>query len=282
MKNTMYKVFIFFVLFFIIFYLFSYVHKKRGDIMTVYFLDVGQGDSILIEAPGGSQLLIDAGLNSKVLKSLGEVLPFFDRSIDTILISHPDADHIGGFPEILSTYKVFNLIHGNIFKDNLLSLEIKNKFSDSDISVVESGDIVVIDSKYNIYLEIFHPSDLFHDYDKNDASLVMRLVYGEVEFMFSGDASIEIENYITTNFKEKLESDVLKIGHHGSRTSTSDLFLGFVRPHTAVISVGSENKFGHPHEEVLKRLEEFGVNVLQTKELGTIVLETDGEEFWLK
>lgn len=284
-KNVLYKIIAIFVLIIVSTYLYIhiYVYAGSNQLMTIYFLDVGQGDAILIETPNKAKLLIDAGLNSKVLEELGNVLPFFDRSIDSILISHPDGDHIGGFPGVLDAYKVNNLIKGNVFATSTLTQEIEDNLGDgSNTYIVRARDKLILDAKYNVYLEILHPSDLFNEIDKNDASVMMRLVYGETEVMFTGDSSKEIEEYLVSQFGKDLESDVLKVGHHGSNTSTSVSFVGFVNPEHAVISRGCENKFGHPHTEVLETLKNFSVEVHDTCEDGTIIFQTDGEEVFVK
>lgn len=263
--------------------LFVYINKDRSNVMTVSFLDVGQGDAIFIETPTGGQLLIDAGINAKVLESLDDALPFFDRAIDTILMTHPDADHIGGFPDVLGSYSVRNAIQGIVFEDNPISLEIKERLKEGGlVHIVEAKDKIILDNKYNIYLEILHPSEMFTEVDKNDASIIARLVYGDIEIMLTGDASIKIENYLVGTVGERLQSDVLKVGHHGSKTSTDESFLGFVNPTYGIISVGEDNKFGHPHSEVIEKLNSFNVEILETKTLGTIVMKTDGKELWLE
>lgn len=263
-------------------YLFISINRLDKGLLTVYFLDIGQGDSILIETPNGVQLLVDAGLNSAVVEKLSEVMPFYDKYIDAILMTHPDADHVGGFPEVLRSYDVEFHIKGNFFSENDISQEINKNINPSNIRIIKRGDKIILDIKHNIFLEILHPSKDFSDAESNDTSIMFRLVYGETEFMFTGDASKSVENFLSSQYKDALSSDVLKVGHHGSDTSTSDVFIGYVKPKYAVISAGKDNSYGHPHQEVLDRLKNFNVEVLQTKDIGTITMESDGEEVRIK
>ena len=263
-------------------YLFINLNSRDENLLSVYFLDIGQGDSILIETPNDVQVLVDAGLNSKVVERLGQVMPFYDKYIDAILMTHPDADHIGGFPEVLRSYDVEFLIKGNVFSENDISQEINKNINPSNIRSIKRGDKIILDIKHNIFLEILHPSKDFSDAESNDTSIMFRLVYGETEFMFTGDASKSVENFLSSQYKDKLSSDVLKVGHHGSDTSSSDIFIGYVKPKYAVISAGKDNSYGHPHQEVLDRLKNFNVEVLQTKDMGNIIIESDGVEVRIK
>lgn len=264
-------------------YLFFQIHSATSEVMTVSFLDIGQGDSILIETPSGTQMLVDSGLNNLLLEKLPEVIPFYDKNLDAIMMSHADADHIGGFPGLLKSFSVDNIIFGVVRSDNELSKAVfENKSQESKVFEVEEGDRIILDSKHNIYFEIFYPNKIFSDSDVNDTSIVGRLVYGEIEFMFTGDASISVEKYLVNRYKNNLASDVLKVGHHGSDTSTSLEFLGFVNPSYAVISAGENNSYGHPHQEIFERLQEFEIEIFQTKDLGTIVAKTNGEEVWFE
>lgn len=252
--------------------------------MAVYFLDVGQGDAIFIEAPNGRQLLLDAGPGNTVVRELGAAMPFYDRSIDVLLMTHPDADHIGGFIEVLRRFETSAVFESGVLGDTALYHTIESEIADREISdfVGRSGDKIILDKKRGVYLEILFPDRDVTNVETNTGSLVAKLVYGNVCFVLTGDAPISIENYLAKLYGLELDCDVLKIGHHGSKTSSSPLFVAAVSPEYAVISVGEKNRYGHPSAEVLEIFENAGAEILRTDELGTITFETDGTVLRLK
>jgi competence protein ComEC len=282
----------------------AYFHTENSrQFLTVAFLDVGQGDSIFIEAPNGNQLLIDSGPTAGVVRRLSEVMPFYDRSIDTILATHHDADHTAGFPEILKRFKIDTYIVTPKTDDDSLYNEIENLIStevrsDGGIGVEKliaaAGDKIILDEENEIYIEILWPPDVESGVvigDNNESSVATRVVYGEIEFMLTGDLGKESEDKIVSAVQlagRDIESDVLKAGHHGSKTSTSVTFVAEVAPRYAVISAGKDNKFGHPHEEVLQTLNDYAIatkidlQILSTAELGNIIFQSDGSEIWVK
>jgi len=254
---------------------------QRGDVLYVAFLDVGQGDAIYVEAPNGQQVLIDAGRGSSITRALGEVMPFWDRSIDIVLATHPDADHIGGMPDVLRRFAVDRYIESNIESDNSIDDEVRILVQEKNIEHVYAmrGQIIQLDE--SVILEILYPDrDVSDESDINDASVVVRLVHGESEFLFTGDASKSVEQYLVWFDSSSVEADVLKVGHHGSRTSTDDSFVSFVNPTYAIISAGDDNRYGHPHQEVIETLQRFDTTILTTYEEGTIVFESDGERVY--
>jgi len=244
---------------------------EKNGIMIVAFLDVGQGDAIFIEAPNGNQVLLDGGSNKKVLQGLSSIMPFYDRSIDMIIASHPDQDHIGGLPEVLKRYKVDTAMepgvkHDTAVYENLTTI-IKNKKIKHVLA--RRGQQIFLDE--NIFIEILFPNMDVTDWDTNDASIIARLVYGDISFMLTGDSPQRIERYIVSLDGESLESTVLKLGHHGSKTSSSEEFVGYVNPEFAIVSAGSENRYGHPHKDVIDIVTEFDIPIFSTIESGTIV-----------
>lgn len=247
--------------------------------LKVTFLDVGQGDSILIEAPNRNQILIDTGPNKKVLKSLGEVLPIYDKSLDGILLTHPDLDHIGGTIPLFDIFDIEYLFTSSSSKETDVTEEI-DKLKKTKKIFLARKDKIIIDPINNVVLEILFPDDSFNTDDANDRSIVAKLTYGETCFLFTGDASRMVELYLTSKYGDYLNCDVLKVGHHGSKTSTSEEFLGFVSPDYGIISAGQENKFGHPDQEVLDILNNFDIEILNTADLGNIIFESDGVNLW--
>lgn len=265
----------------IIIWFFVYKNNHQTNYLKVAFLDVGQGDSIYIEAPNGKQMLIDGGPNAKLLSSLSKVVPFADRSIDIIVATHPDQDHIGGFPLLLDNYKVTDIISNGAISDSKVFSSLQQKIKENKIKniLARRGMKIILDEKKNIYFDIIFPDRDITNFESNDGSIVGKLIYGKNSFMFTGDATTYTENLIGWNENNKtLKSDILKLGHHGSRTSSSIPWLERVSPSLAIISVDKNNKYGHPHKEILKRLSDLHIPYLSTADRGNIIFESDGEK----
>ena len=247
--------------------------------LKVIFLDVGQGDAIYIEAPNGRQMLIDGGPDAKLLSSLSKVMPFADRTIDMLVATHPDMDHIGGFPLLIDNYKITSIIENGATSDSKIYTSLENKISKNKIKkiIAHRGMHVVLDEKKNIYLDILYPDRDISKLDSNDGSIVGKLVYGNNSFMLTGDASLYVENLIEWNENDAtLKSNVLKLGHHGARTSSTVLWLEKINPKVAIVSAGKNNKYGHPHKELLDRLSNLHIPFLSTAEKGNIIFQSDG------
>lgn len=251
----------------------------RG-ILTVAFLDVGQGDAILITAPNGNQALIDGGPPSgKTLSELGAVMGFFDRYIDAVIATHPDQDHIGGLPEVFRRYRVGAFLETGLFSDNgaYQAMERSAEAGGAKKILARAGEKISLDK--NVTLEILSPDKNFPPgADANMSSVTVKLVYGSVSFLLTGDLPQEKENELVAAYGAALHADVLKFGHHGSKTSTSPQFLRAVSPEFGIISVGAENTYGHPNEETLARAKQSGVAVLRTDTQGRIVCRADKEK----
>ncbi len=285
MKNEKFKWYLLGALFIANFFIWGAVlSEERGSMLTVAFLDVGQGDAIFIEAPNGNQILLDGGPNKKVLSELSNLMPFYDRSIDMVIASHPDKDHIGGLPEILSKFSVDNVMESGVSSNTAVYREFEKIIKNKNITKIlaRRGMKVWLDKKKNIYLEILFPDRDTTGWDTNEASIVARLVYGSSSFVLTGDSPQNIERYLVFLDSGKLKSSVLKLGHHGSRTSTSELFLGSVYPQYAVISAGGNNRYGHPHKEVMDLIKKLEIPFLETSKEGTIIFKTDGESLYVK
>lgn len=256
-----------------------YSSNRHSNYLKVVFLNVGQGDSIYIEAPNGRQMLIDGGPDASLLASLAKVMPFADRSIDMIVVSHPDSDHIGGFPILLDNYKVTSIIENGGTSDSKVYASLEDKIVKDKVKkiIAKKGMHIILDDKKNIYFDILFPDRDISKMDSNEGSIVGKLVYGDESFMFTGDAPVYTENLLEWSVSDSaLESDVLKLGHHGSRTSSSILWLEKVNPKIAIISAGKDNQYGHPHKELLDRLSTLHIPFLSTAEKGNIIFETDG------
>jgi competence protein ComEC len=257
--------------------------ENKKDLF-VYYLDVGQGDSALIKSPNGMKVLIDAGRDGKVINEIEKILPFYDKKINVLIFSHGDLDHIGGFFEILDRYQVEQVIRSKMEVDSDIEKDLLDKVKSLGIEIeeIQKGDKIVLDQNAGIYLETYWPlpqrgfaGQTIESSDRNENSLVLELIHGENDFLFTGDATIGTEIELLRIFQTEIDSDVLKVGHHGSKTSTSQLFLDKVSPEYSILSFG-ENSYGHPHKEVTERLNNSGIKILETKER-TIVARSNAE-----
>jgi competence protein ComEC len=249
---------------------------KHAGVLRVAFLDVGQGDAVFIETPGGNQVLIDGGKGRAILRELGTVMPFYDRTIDLVIATHPDSDHIGGLPEVFTRYTIGMFIDSGVQGDGAYVESLSDSVQAEGLQAVHGRREMRIALDSEVLLQVLFPDRNVETVETNTGSLVVKVTYGETSFLLTGDSPSGIESYLVHLYGDTLKSDVLKLGHHGSRTSTSDEFLGTVAPEYAVISASCDNSYGHPHAEVLERLARFEVKRVSTCEKGTIVFESDG------
>lgn len=256
---------------------FAVYQRQPSDTLSVYFLDVGQGDAILIESPSKGRVLIDGGKNLKILSEIGDILPFGDKRIDVIVSTHPDLDHIGGLPEVISRYDTGLHIWSGVRTEKAIDDELWRRLGAKGVKSLIAKKGMAVNFGDGVKLAILFPDQDVSNWDLNDASIVARLDYGESSFLFTGDATIKTENTMMYHSGQFLDADVLKVGHHGSRTSTSLSFAEAVSPEYAIISAGKNNTYGHPHQNVLDILENLGVKILNTADLGTIKFVTDGQ-----
>ena len=256
--------------------------RQPGDILTVYFLDVGQGDAIFIDSPQHGRVLVDGGANRKVLSELGNILPFADKRIDVVVETHPDKDHIGGLPEVISRYEVGMFLEPGVESENAIDDELKKRVEQKNIPKLLGRRGMVLNFGDGAKLIMLFPTQDVTNWETNRASIVAKLVYGDKSFLLTGDSPIAIENVLINLEPNFLDSDVLKAGHHGSRTSTSLTYAEAVSPEYAVISAGEDNSYGHPHKEVLDILEKVGAKIVSTIESGTIKFETNGKTLEIK
>lgn len=267
------------VLFFVFLFFLNlnkYFHKN----FEVTFLNVGQGDATLIKTPDNSKILIDGGPDKTVLTRVGETLNFYDHEIDIVIATHEDSDHITGLKYILENYKVKLLIVSWFEKttiDGQELLEIAKNRNVRILNIDQTKDIKIDDG---VNLEILFPDTNMDGGDTNSHSIVTKINFNKINFLLTGDLPQSGENYLILKYKDNLKSQILKLGHHGSDTSSSPIFLKTVSPEVAIVSAGKNNSFGHPHKSVLDLCEKFGIKVLRTDELGSIGFESDGERVW--
>jgi len=250
-------------------------NSHRG--LTFAMLDVGQGDALFIESPTGTQILVDGGPPRKILSQLFQVMSPFDRKIDALIITNPDQDHIAGFLDVLKIYKVDRVFEPGTLSDSKTYQNLEDEIKKKNIPDILVRKGMRLDIGGGAVIDILFPDRNVSSWSTNDGSVVARLSYGNISVMLTGDAPIKTEKIILgENFPTQLNSTILKVGHHGSRTATSRAFVKALSPLYAVISDGKNNKYGHPHKETLNTLSSFGVKIFRTDILGTIIMKSDG------
>ena len=245
--------------------------------LEVSFLDIGQGDAILIQTPSGKNMVIDGGPNNLILERLSNKISYFDTTIDVMVSTHPDADHVTGLIPILEKYDVKKIIvspvlgHTGVFDD--LTKHVDAEYADEYIA--QTGD--VIDFHDGVIATILYPSKNYHEKknDTNDASVSLELQYGNETFLLTGDLpSTEESKLITAGLDKNIT--VYKAGHHGSKYSSGEQLLSYIKPEYTVISAGKNNRYGHPNPETISRLEKYSKEIISTIDRGTITFITDG------
>lgn len=250
--------------------------------LKIIFLDVGQGDAILIQTEDNKNILIDGGPDKGIIYKLDQYIPFYQRQIDLMILTHPDPDHLNGLVEVLKRYRVERVFYNGVEDSDLSYKEFLREIEEKKIK----NEIVWFGKNFefgNGKIEVLYPfENLSGKNFKNDneASIVFKFIYGKIDILFTGDATQNVEKKLIAKGID-LSANVLKVAHHGSKGSSGLEFLERVRPIYSVISVG-QNKFGHPSLRVLKNLEKIKTKILRTDQLGDIIFETDGEGLKLK
>lgn len=253
------------------------VRKEKVGELTVAFLDVGQGDAIFIEAPNGNQILIDGGPNQAVLRGLGQLMSLSDRTIDLVIATHPDADHVGGLPAVFARYQINGFLAADL-NPSTATYQALLDAARAEARVVLAARGQRINLGAGAVLDILAPAQPAPIRDTNESSIVALLRYGDQSFLLLGDAPIKVEKNLLNLYRQQLAAGVLKLGHHGSKTSSAPEFLQTVAPDYAVISVGAKNRYGHPSPEVLQTLAAQKIKILRTDESGVLIFRTDGTE----
>lgn len=257
------------------------LRSDRRGTLSVSFLDVGQGDAIFIEAPSGHTALIDGGpADGGILRRLSSVTPWYARSIDVVIPTHPDADHVAGLIDVLARYRVSMIIRSSVEGDTQTAKRLTAAMRREGAREVVAMRGQIVNLGDDAYLEILSPDRSVPHVPTNDGCVVTRLVYGATAFMLPCDAPQAVEKYLVSLDGNALHADVLKAGHHGSRTSSSPLFIGFVDPQWVVYSRGCNNKYGFPHAETVATMTRFGIPTLDTCKEGTITFYSDGAKVW--
>lgn len=246
--------------------------------VQVSFLDVEQGDSILIRTPSGHTMLIDGGPNDHVLERLAEEISFFKRNLDVVIATHADADHITGLIPVFKKYNVGHVVFSPLSGHTGVFAELEKSISEEHVttSIAKQGDEIIFGD--GVVVHILYPETTFHgnEKDTNDASVSLVVTYGNQSVLLTGD--------LPSIYEPKLLQVVLprhvtiyKAGHHGSKYSSGDRLLSYIRPTYAVVSAGKDNTYGHPNPETIGRLQVYAQEILSTIDKGTITFALDGE-----
>ena len=261
---------------------------------SVHFIDVGQGDASLIEFDDGKNMLIDCGPKSAAGRLVEYIQNLGINTIDYFLVTHADADHIGGGVKIFQSFEIKNFyrpmmrsysetepseypLQPNAKAGNTYDDFINVSYGEEGVKMFYTDSSTKIEGE-NYTVNVLYPDGVYKD--TNATSAVLQANLNGKKFLFTGDAGISEEMKMISKYAATLKTDVLKVGHHGSSTSTSDAFLSYVEPDFAVISVGAKNPYGHPHEEVINRLNTFNIATFTTAELGSIVFETQNGQIY--
>lgn len=269
----------------------SRMHARAPqNILTMNVFDIGQGDAALITTPLGKTILIDGGPDDPVVDKLGRTLPFFKKDIDAVILTHPHADHVVGLVSVLKRYKVKEIFYTGAVHTSSVFIEWLTLIKEKQIPmhIISHKEDVQFDE--GVKLTFLYPDHELAGVEDateekrgqkknnlNNTSIVFKLSYGRTHFLFMGDAEVPVEETLLASGVD-LRADVLKVGHHGSHSSTSEEFLRAVLPRYATISAGRNNDYGHPHLSTLKRLERFGVHPYRTDTEGDIAIMSDGEK----
>ncbi|OGH67858.1 MAG: hypothetical protein A3J66_02785 [Candidatus Magasanikbacteria bacterium RIFCSPHIGHO2_02_FULL_47_14] len=260
------------------------VIKKRNASgekeLIISFLDIGQGDATFITFPNGQQMLVDCAIDARILEALGRVMPFRDFSIDYLVVTHPDLDHYGGCVDVLKRFDVAQTLYNgyqketidyfDVFQQVIQEEGIYHEVSQEEVLEIASTSVRFLYPTHSVRKDPRIPGNST-DTGSNNTSVVMKLTYGDEDVLLTGDTEAPLEEYLVSTYDNDLDAEVLKVGHHGSGGSSSQEFLQKVSPEHAVISVGADNRYGHPSGRVLKRLQRLHASVWRTDQMGDII-----------
>lgn len=251
-------------------------NAPSGDVLSIRFIDVGQGDSELIQLPDGKNILIDAGEKDGADDLIEKLNDYGVSTIDYLVATHPHSDHIGAMRVVVKEFDIGEIYMPRVSNDTKSYEKLLKAIKEKGLTIntAKAGKIIYQSDK--ILIEILSP--LRDEYDElNNYSAVIKLTYDNSTFLFSGDAEKEVENDMMDEYYEKLDCDVLKVGHHGSKYSSSSEFISAVSPTYAVIECGEDNSYNHPHIDTVKRLESLDIKLYRTDLNGDVSIMTSGD-----
>lgn len=252
----------------------SDTQKTENGQLCIKYIDVGQGDSEFIMLPNGETILIDAGEKGSGKKVVSAIKDMSVDKIDYLIATHPHADHIGGMPEVIDSFDIGKVYMPRADYSSKTYLTVLEKIDEKNLKItaVKTGTNVI--SSDELSAEFIAPASGKYN-SLNDFSAVLKLTYGDTSFLFTGDAEANSEQEMLESGFD-LSADILKVGHHGSDTSSSEKFLDAVSPEYAVISCGLNNDYSHPSENTLDKLSAINTKVFRTDKMGTITVYSDG------
>ncbi len=283
-KNTNVTKIILLLLLIIVILVWQTILWQSDHTLKINILDVGQGDAIHFRKDN-VDVLVDGGPDSSLLSELGKTMPFYDKTIEYIFLTHPDSDHVTGLVELLKSYNVDQIYLTGAVSDTAIFQEFLSEIESENVPVTFVSANDEIDFGPDYYFDILWPKKDYINTEKtntNNTSIVGKLVYKNVSMLLTGDIENNAQFDLISIYQNKLKSDIIKIAHHGSKNATSENLLQFVNPEIALILVGADNKFGHPHQETLDLLEKFQTRTFRTDFDGTITIVSDGINFWKK
>jgi len=247
-----------------------------GQNMMVHFIDVGQGDSILIQLPNQQNMLIDAGDNHKGQLVVDYLKEQGVSMIDYLIATHPHADHIGGMDNVIDQFEIGVIYMPRVAHTTKTYMELLEAIDEKNLRIrtAKAGVTITID---DVTVEILAPDSQLESDNLNDYSVVLKLIYGKTKFLLQGDAEKKSEEFILESGMD-IKADVIKLGHHGSSTSSTPKYIEAVDPDYAIVMAGEGNKYGHPHKEVVALMNEKGITLYRTDRNGTIVVISDGNK----
>ena len=256
-----------------------------APVLRVSVLDVGQGDSILVQGPSGIQMLVDGGPDHSVLRQLPNEMGLLDRSIDLVVETHPDKDHIAGLIDAFDRYRVSYFLSPGIPDSTATAQGLEQAVrAEPGLHALIARRGMRIHLGDGAYADILYPDHDVSQGETNEGSIVMHVVYGSTSFMLTGDAPSDVEDHLIALDASdgELPTTVLKAGHHGSKYSTDDAWLTALHPQTVAISAGSNNRYGHPNPETIARIQKEGAQIVSTIDHGTLRFVSDGKVVILK
>lgn len=253
------------------------ISSERQSIMNVHFIDVGQGDSILIQTPAKKTILVDGGSPKAGPKVVDYLKKLQIEKLDLMIATHPDIDHIGGLPHVMKSIQVNELIDSGKFYTTKTYFKYVNQIKQNNIPIVTAtkGEYIHIDPALKI--------KVLNTYERrknnNQSSIVLKITYDDIDFLLMADVEKGQEKELQAEYN--LKADIVKIAHHGSRTSSSLEFLQEVNPKIALITYSKKNKYGHPVQQVIENLNNINTLIYSTAVFGDIIIQTDGQNFFI-
>ena len=264
---------------------FYYVFGSEKDLLEVHFLDVGQGDAILIKTPQDQKILIDGGPDNSIVRELDQKMDHWENTIDLVILTHPHSDHVTGLNEVFKKYEVKKVYYTGVehtSPDFIAWLELIKEKNIPYYQIKARQNIIFSD---NLKMEILFPDrDITNEQidNLNNTSIALKLSHADIDLVLTGDAEEDLEHELIEKYGALLDSEILKLGHHGSKTASTMRFLEVVNPEIAIIQVGENNDFYMPHVRTLHTISKFDIDLYRNDLNGSVSVISDGTKYWLE